>query len=80
MRTEGIVALQVPQVGRDHLALLTERAGHQRDLGAFGGVPGEGGSGPQGLVVRVGVDDQQPARVRRRRRRLGQTTALTSGK
>ena len=45
----------------DHLALLTEGAGEDVHLVAQGNVMGHGDAARQGLVVRVGMDEQQPA-------------------
>ena len=54
------VGAEVGERGRDDLAPLTERAGDQGDLHAFGGVPGHGGSGADRFVVGMGVHQQQP--------------------
>jgi hypothetical protein len=43
-----------------YLALLAERAGDQRDVGAGGGVVGHGRAGTDGLVVRMGVHEHDP--------------------
>ena len=56
-----LVREQVAQVGRDDLAELAERAGHQRDAGALGGVLGHRRPGADRLVVRVRVHQQQAA-------------------
>src|SRR5699024_12345065 len=59
--TEHIVPVrsQVRQVGRDDLALLPQRAGHQDHLGALGRVLGQRGTGDDALVVGVRVHHHQ---------------------
>ncbi len=54
------VALEVRQVGGDDLTLLAERAGQDVDVVAARDVVGGGDAGGQGLVVGVGVDQEQP--------------------
>lgn len=58
---EGVVAVgcQVGEPGRDDLALLTEGAGHQRDVGTLGRVLGHGDAVVDRLVVRVRVHEEQ---------------------
>ena len=58
------VPLEVGQCGRDHLALLTEGAGEDVHLVAARHVVRDGDPGRQGLVVGVGVDEEQPGRAR----------------
>src|SRR5690606_29372429 len=62
-----LVGRQVTQVLGDDLALLTQRAGDQTDVGALGGVFGHGRPGPDGLVVRMGMDEQDPRLLHRYR-------------
>ncbi|GAA3532592.1 hypothetical protein GCM10022196_11000 [Aeromicrobium flavum] len=50
---------QVRQVGDQHLTVLAEGAGDERDVGTFGDVSRHGESALDGLVVRVGMDEQQ---------------------
>ncbi len=54
-----LVRQEVPQRGRDDLAKLAERAGHERHPGAFGRVLGHRRPGPDRLVIRVRVHQQQ---------------------
>ena len=53
-------ALEVGEVGGDDLALLAERAGEDVDLVAARDVVRERDAGGEGLVVGVGVDEEQP--------------------
>ena len=55
------VAGQMGQVGNQHLALLAERAGDERDAGAFGDVARHRQPGLDRLVVGVGMHEQQAA-------------------
>ena len=55
-----VVRSKVSQLGDEDLALLAEGAGDQRDVGALGDVLRHGDPGGDGLVVRVGVDEQKP--------------------
>ena len=48
--------------GHQHLALLAQRAGEQRDVGALGDVARHRRAGADRLVVRVGVHEQQRGR------------------
>nr|WP_275296171.1 hypothetical protein [Jiangella ureilytica] len=63
VRAEGVVVLgpEVGQLRLDDLAQLAPSAGDERDVGALGGVAGHGGAGADGLVVGVGVNQQQAA-------------------
>ena len=53
--------LEVGQLWRDDLTLLPQRAGEDVHLVAEGDVVRHGDAAGQGLVVRVGMDEQQPA-------------------
>ena len=55
-----LVGREMLDVGHQDLALLAGRARHERDVRAFGDVPRHGGAVDDRLVVRVGVDQQQP--------------------
>ena len=58
----GLRGDQQLQVGPDDLALLAERAGDERDRGVrLGGVVRDGAARGEGLVVGMGVDEQQPS-------------------
>ncbi len=52
----------------DDFALFAEGASDDVDVGAVGGVVGDGAPGRQGFVVWVGVDEEQPGRFLRRHR------------
>jgi hypothetical protein len=54
-------ALKVGQLRWDDLALLTKGAGEDVHLVAQGDVMGHGDAARQGLVVRMGMDEQQAA-------------------
>ena len=54
-----LVGQQMAQIGRDDLPELAQRAGHERDPGPLGGVLGHRRPGPDRLVVRVRVHQQQ---------------------
>jgi hypothetical protein len=62
---EAVLAVggQVLELGHQHLALLTQGAGDERDQHALGRVAGHRGAGADGLVVGVRMDQQQPARA-----------------
>ena len=51
---------QIRQLRRDDLTQLPAGAGDQRDAGALRGVGGHGRAGADRLVVRMGVNQQQP--------------------
>ena len=50
----------------DDFAFFPEGAGDDVDVGAIGDVVGDGAAGRQGLVVGVGVDEEQPGSFGRR--------------
>ena len=56
----GVPGAQPGQLGQDDLALLAQRAGHQRDVNTLGGVPRDHPAGPERLVVWVRVHEQHP--------------------
>lgn len=63
VRAEGVVTVrrEMRELGRDDLALLAERAGHQGDQRTFGRVLGHGHAVDDRLVVGVRMHQQQPA-------------------
>ncbi|GAA3823299.1 hypothetical protein GCM10022226_49820 [Sphaerisporangium flaviroseum] len=52
---------EVGQVGDHDLPFLTQGAGDKGHVGAFGGITRHRGAGAAGLIVRVGVHEQQTA-------------------
>ena len=56
-----LVGGEVRELGDEDLALLAERAGDERDVGALGDVLRHRGAVADRLVVGVGVHEQQPA-------------------
>ena len=62
VRPQDVVGgpFEVGQPGRDHLALLAERAGQHVHLVAAGDVVGHRDAARQRLVVGVGMDEEQP--------------------
>ena len=54
-----LIGEQMAQIGRDDLPKLAQRAGHERDPGPLGGVHGHRRPGPDRLVIRVRVHQQQ---------------------
>jgi hypothetical protein len=56
----GLGRLELGQLGHVNLAFLTERAGHQRDVGAVRHVVRHRRAGSGDLVVRMGVHEQEP--------------------
>ncbi|SHU86150.1 Uncharacterised protein [Mycobacteroides abscessus subsp. abscessus] len=55
----GLVNGQLRPTIADHLAFLPESAGHQLDIGAFGGVPRNGSPGGQRFVIGVCVHQHE---------------------
>ncbi len=51
----------MPQFGDEHLSLLAQRAGDERDVGSLGDVLRHRHTGSDGLVVGMCVDEEQAA-------------------
>ena len=57
----GLVGGELLELRDEHLALLAQRAGEQRDRGALGDVAGHRGPVVDRLVVGMGVHEQHAA-------------------
>ena len=64
--SEGVVPVgrAMPHIGRDHLALLAEGRGEDLDIVAARDVVSDGDAGGKGLVVGMGVDEEQTGHYR----------------